>query len=52
MFPYVLSPRHEGPNRNTIGIIGGVSAKLPHCTSPMLIYLMENEMPFLHHVVE
>jgi len=30
-FPYGLSPRHEEAKWNTIGVIGGVSAKLPHC---------------------
>jgi hypothetical protein len=52
MFPYALSPRHEGAKRNTIGIIGGASAKLPHCTGLTLAYLMESDMPFLHHGVE
>jgi len=30
----------------------GVSVKLPHCTSLTLTYLMENEMPLVHHSVK
>ncbi len=26
--------------------------KLPHCMSPTLVYPMENELSFVHHVVE
>jgi hypothetical protein len=52
MFPYALSPHHEGAKRNTIGVIGGTSAKLPHYTSLALAYLMENKMSFVHHTVE
>ncbi len=52
MFPYALSPRHKGAKQNTIGVIERTSGKLPHCTGPVLTYPMENEMPFIHHVVE
>jgi hypothetical protein len=38
--------------RNTIGVVRGVSAKLPNCTGPMLAYPMENEMSFIHHTVK
>jgi len=51
-FPYGLSPYHEEAKRNTIGVVGGASVKLTHCTGPMLVYPMENEMPFVHHVVK
>jgi hypothetical protein len=27
-------------------------ASLPHCMGPTLTYLMENEMPLVHHIVE
>jgi hypothetical protein len=49
---YGLSTRHEEAKRNTIGVVGGANAKLSHCTSPMLIYPMENKMPLVHHAVE
>jgi len=32
VFPYALSPYHEGAKRNTIRVTRGASAKLPHCT--------------------
>jgi hypothetical protein len=53
-FPYGLSPRHKEVKRNTIGVVGESNAKVPHCTSTSLalIYLMENKIPFIHHVVE
>jgi hypothetical protein len=47
-----MLPHHEEAKRNTIGVIGRASVKLPHCTGPMLVYPMENEMPIVHHVVE
>jgi hypothetical protein len=52
VFPYTLSPHHKGAKRDTIGVIGGASAKLPHCTGLALIYLTENEMPLVHHAIE
>ncbi len=52
MFPYALSPSHEGANQNTIVVVGGVNAKLPHCMGHALAYPMENEMPLLHHIVK
>jgi hypothetical protein len=52
VFPSALSPHHEGAKQDTIGVGRGVSAKLSHYTDPALIYLMENEMPFVHHIVE
>jgi hypothetical protein len=33
-FPYGLSPRHKEAKWNTIGVIGRVSAKVPHCHDP------------------
>jgi hypothetical protein len=50
-FPYCLSPCHEA-KQNTIGVVGKVSAKLPHCTNLVLVYPMENQMSLVHHVVE
>jgi hypothetical protein len=51
-FHYALSPHHRGAKWHAIGVIGGTTVKLPHCTSLMLAYLMENKMPLLHHVIE
>ncbi len=51
-FPYGLLPFHKEAKRNTIRVIGGASAKLPHCMNLMLAYPMENEMPFVHHTIE
>jgi hypothetical protein len=42
----------RGGKMNTIGLVGGTNAKLPHCTCRALAYPMENEMPFVHHAVE
>jgi hypothetical protein len=52
MFPYAMLPHHKGAKQDTIGVAGRVNAKMPHYMSPVLAYLMENEMPFTHHVVE
>jgi hypothetical protein len=51
-FPYAILPHHKGAKWNTIGVTRGANAKLPHCTSLMLTYLMENEMPFVHHTIK
>jgi len=51
-FPYGLLPHHEEAKRDTIGVVRGASAKLPHCTGPTLIYPMENKMPFIYHAIE
>jgi hypothetical protein len=48
-FPYALSPHHEGAKWNTIEVARRASAKLPHCVGHVLAYLMENEMPHVHH---
>jgi hypothetical protein len=47
-----LSSHHKGAKQNTIVVVGGANAKLQHCTGPALAYPMENEMPFVHNVVE
>ncbi len=52
MFPYALLPCHEWAKRDTIGVIRGLRVKLPHHKGLELIYLMEDEMPFVHHVIE
>jgi hypothetical protein len=52
MFPYALSPFHEGPKKDTIGVAGGASAKLPHYIGHALAYPMENRMSFVHHAIE
>jgi hypothetical protein len=51
-FPYYLSPCHGEVKRNTIGVVGKINAKLPHCTNLVLVYPMENQMSLVHHVVE
>ncbi len=33
-------------------VVGGVSAKLSHCTGLALIYPMENKIPFVYHAIE
>jgi len=47
-----ISPHHEGAKRNAIKVAKGANAKLPHCTGHALTYLMENKIPFVHHVVK
>jgi hypothetical protein len=47
-----MSPLHKGAKRDTIGVARGTSAKLSHYTGPLLTYPMENEMPFIHHIIE
>jgi hypothetical protein len=46
----IASPQRS--KQDTVGVVGGASAKLPHCTSLALDYLMENEMPFVNHIVK
>jgi hypothetical protein len=45
-------PRHEEAKQDTIGVVGGPSAKLPHCMGLVLTYQMKNEMPIVHHIIE
>jgi hypothetical protein len=52
MFHYALSPHHKGGKENTIGVTKRASVKLPHCTGLVLAYLMENEMPLVHHTAK
>jgi hypothetical protein len=52
VFPYALSPHHKGAKQNTIGVARRTNAKLPHCMGLVLIYPMEDNMPFVHHVIE
>jgi hypothetical protein len=52
VFPYALSPCHKKAKQNTIMVIGGASAKLPHCTCHALTYSMEKKMPLAHHAIE
>jgi hypothetical protein len=52
VFPYAPLACHEGGKRNTIGVIKKTSVKLPHHKGLVLTYLMENEMSFVHHVME
>jgi hypothetical protein len=52
MFLYALLPHHEGAKQNTIGVIKRISAKLPLHRGLALIYSMENETTFVHHIIE
>ncbi len=52
MFPYASLFRHEGAKRDTIGVIRGANAKLPHHKGLVLTYPMKDEMPLVHHVIE
>jgi hypothetical protein len=45
-------PPFEGAKQDTIGVIEGTNAKLPHHRGLMPTYQMENEIPFVHHVVK
>jgi len=49
VFSYAHLPCFEKAKQDTIGVIRGTNAKLPHHRGLMLIYPVENEMPFLHH---
>jgi len=42
----------RGENKTFLGVIGGTSVKLPHCTGPTLAYPMENRMPLVHHTIK
>jgi hypothetical protein len=45
-----MLPHHKGAKQNTIGIIKNNKCKLPHHKGLVLAYLIENEMPLVHHV--
>jgi hypothetical protein len=47
-----MSPHHEGAKQDIIGVIGRTNAKLSHCMSLMLVYLMEIKMSLVHHAIE
>jgi hypothetical protein len=51
MFFYAHLPCFEKEKQDTIGVIRVANAKLPHHRGYMLAYLVENEMPFLHHAI-
>jgi hypothetical protein len=42
-------PLHNGVEQDIIGVTKEENAKQPHHKGLMLAYLMENEMPFVHH---
>jgi len=52
MFLYCVSFHDEEANRDTIGVVGGASAKLSHCIGLVLAYPMEKKISFIHQVVE
>ncbi len=45
-------PTMKGAKRDTIGVARRANANSPHCTGLISVYPMENEMPFVHHVVK
>jgi hypothetical protein len=47
-----LLPQHEGAKCDTIGVTKRVSPKLQHHKVFVLVYSMENETPFVHHIIE
>ncbi len=51
-FPYALLHCHEATKWDTIGVIIGTSAKLPHHKDLALIYPMGNETPFVRPIVK
>jgi hypothetical protein len=51
-FPYAPLPHHEGAKQNTIGVIRRTNVKQPHHESFVLAYSMENETPFVRHIIE
>jgi hypothetical protein len=51
-FPYALLSQHKKAKQDTIRVVGRASAKLPHYMGHALIYPMENEMSFVHHVIK
>jgi hypothetical protein len=44
--------QHKRAKQDTIGVVGGTSANLPHCIGHVLTYPMENKMSFVHHVIK
>jgi len=52
MFPYAPLPQHKGARRNTVGVIRGASANLPHHRGLTLTYPMEKKTPLVHHIIE
>jgi hypothetical protein len=45
-----MLPHHKGAKQNTIGIIKITNDKLSHHKGLVLAYVIENEMPLVHHV--
>ncbi len=52
VFCYALLPFHKGIKQDTIGDNKKKSAKQQHHKGFVLVYLVENEMPFVHHIKE
>jgi hypothetical protein len=52
MFPCALLPFHEGVEQNSIRVTKRTNAKQPHHKGFVLVYLVKNEMPLIHHVGE
>jgi hypothetical protein len=44
-------PTKKGQNETPLGVTRGTNPKLPHYKG-VPTYLMENEMSFIHHVIE
>jgi hypothetical protein len=47
-----MLPYHKKAKGDTIGVVRGSNAKLPHHKGHVPAYLMENEMSFLHQIVK
>ncbi len=45
-------PTHEGGKQNTIGVIKGTNAKLPHHRGHVPTYPMRNKMSLVQHVIK
>ncbi len=45
-------PPFEGAKQNTVEVIEGTNAKLPHPRGLVRTYQMKNEMSFVHNVIK
>jgi hypothetical protein len=52
VFPYAPLLHHEGVKQNTIGVIKIINFKLSHHKNLVLTYSIENEMPFVCHIIK
>jgi hypothetical protein len=52
MFPYAQLPFPEKTKQNTIEVTKETNVKLPHHKGHVLIYSLENKMPFIHYIIK